>query len=76
MVRIPSPRPPRKEAPMAKPSVKLWAKSAARFRYPDTRRSFVKKQDKKTEGYMHPLELSRCVTLPPAHILSTHLSLT
>lgn len=52
---------------MAKPSVKLWAKSAARFRYPDTRRSFVKKQDKKTEGHTYPLELSRCYITSSTH---------
>lgn len=36
VVTIPSAGPARKDAPMAKPSVTLWATSATRFRYPDT----------------------------------------
>ena len=34
VVMIPTVSPARNEAPIAKPSVKLCAKSAARFRYP------------------------------------------
>lgn len=36
VVTVPTVEPTRKDAPMARPSVKLWMKSAARLRYPDT----------------------------------------
>lgn len=36
VVTIPVVLPAKNEAPIAKPSVKLWVKSAARFRYPAT----------------------------------------
>lgn len=49
VVTIPTDRPARKEAPIAKPSVRLCVKSAARFRYPATLMSETEEHRKKRQ---------------------------